>query len=132
MRALFDRIANPLPQASDAEEALSRTRDSIGGELSRLLNSRSFFGTGSAHGRDSILNYGLVDLASADFHGGNRRALLANRIREAIVRYEPRLFDVQVAVYETDVKHVAEVEISAGIRDEDRGIRFVIPLNIPE
>jgi type VI secretion system protein ImpF len=48
--------------------------------------------------RDSIVGYGLPDLASVESIGADQQAAIARTIRKAIERFEPRLRAVKVAL----------------------------------
>ena len=130
MRALFDRIAEPLTYTTDPEVGLSETVESVQSELGRILNCRSFFASPTQlRGEGTILNYGLADLNSIDGHLASRRVELARRIQRAIERYEPRLSNVRVSVAGREGGRMASVEITARIRNEERDIRFSVPID---
>ncbi len=129
MRALLDRIAEPLPYTTDPKEVLNETVNSVQDELNRLLNCRSYFGNDRRRrGQDTILNYGLADLASVDTQEGARNLVLARKIQYAISCHEPRLSDVEVFVTERRGR-LASVEIIADIKAEKRSMRFVVSVD---
>ena len=52
--------------------------------------------------RDSIVGYGLPDLASAESISSDQRAVIGRTIRRAIERFEPRLRAVRVTMLKQD------------------------------
>lgn len=66
--------------------------------------------------RDSIVAYGLPDLASVEASGADQRAAIGRTIRKAIERFEPRLRAVRVNL----VKQDDEVKLSLKFRIDAR------------
>jgi type VI secretion system protein ImpF len=52
--------------------------------------------------RESIVTYGLPDLASIESVSATQRAAISGLIRRAVERFEPRLKNVMVSVLSTD------------------------------
>lgn len=108
--ALLDRLTDDDPGNSrETREhrvlSMSRLRSAILRDLDWLLNAGSLEPTGVLERfplvRGSVLNYGTPDLTGLTTSGVNSRRLAAS-IREAIVRFEPRIdpdsLDIRVEV----------------------------------
>ena len=105
---LFDRLADDDPaapyehvprRALDAEAL----RTSVMNELFDLLNTRCPFTEHALQGRGrTTLEYGLADVSPAYPGASASNTDVAERMRDAIAAYEPRLRQVQVAVEPVD------------------------------
>lgn len=108
--ALLDRLMDESP--GDAREtrerrvlSMSRLREAVLRDLDWLLNAGNLEPTGMLDDfplvRESVLNYGTPDLTGLTTSGLDARRLAAS-IREAIVRFEPRIdpdsLDIRVDV----------------------------------
>ena len=79
----------------------ARMYDAVLRDLEDLLNTRQTYRdmpAGFPEARDSILGYGLPDLASVDATGSQQRAEIARAIKQVVERFEPRLKDVMVVL----------------------------------
>ena len=91
---LFERLEDDAPFTQD-EAPVQRTltpqalRDSVRGELIRLLNTRR--GSARAGLPLNVLDYGLPDWSANDAARTGDRSSLARDVLEAIAAFEPRL-----------------------------------------
>lgn len=107
MPSLLDKLLDDDPRTSfDRGDAiafdLARYKQSVARDLEALLNSRcpDIDGSieGSTYARNSMLNFGIIDLSSLSLLNPDDRALLRDRIRITIERHEPRLAKVRVSL----------------------------------
>jgi len=91
---LFERLEDDEPFTPD-EAPVQRTltpqalRDSVRGELTRLLNTRR--GAARAGRPLNVLDYGLPDWSANDAARAGDRSNLERNVLEAITAFEPRL-----------------------------------------
>lgn len=123
MPSLLDRLmdddlapgtSRPAPLASQLRAALAR-------DLEALLNTRRADNRAgfSSYPRaaDSILTFGLPETHGLGLQTPADRMQLAEKLRRAIVRHEPRLRQVQVSVLPTrDGDHPIRLRIDAELR----------------
>ena len=97
--ALLDRLTDDAPNRGEETRdhrvlSMARLRVAILRDLDWLLNAGSLEPTGVLKNfplvRESVLNYGTPDLTGLTTSGVNPRKLAAS-IREAIIRFEPRI-----------------------------------------
>ena len=106
--SLLDRLMDDSPQTST--EAQSKTlydvasyKRSVARDLEALLNTRcAYLGDEMLNlypwSRDSLLQFGIVDLSSLSLLNPNDRMFLQDSIHKTIERYEPRLGKVRVSM----------------------------------
>lgn len=113
--SVLDRLTDP---ESNGDKILigysvGRMSEAVARDLEDLLNSRQthrdLLERLDEHdkplfpdARQSVLNYGLPDLASMPAGSDQERNRIAELIREAIVHFEPRLRRVDVTLLEED------------------------------
>jgi type VI secretion system protein ImpF len=84
-----EKMANAVRR--DLEELLNTVNPHRGGGLEAYPETR-----------DSVVAYGLPDLASVEASSVEQRATLATLIRRAVERFEPRLRRVRVTILASD------------------------------
>ncbi len=105
--SILDRLLDPesagtaiMTGYSVEKMALAVRRD-----LEELLNTVSphhKFPEQYPETQNSVVTYGLPDLASAEGLSGEQRAAVASLIRQAVERFEPRLKRVRVVVLKAE------------------------------
>ncbi|MEX3899877.1 type VI secretion system baseplate subunit TssE [Paraburkholderia sp. BR10954] len=122
--SLLDRLSDldPAQREESREQRIitaARLREYVTRDIAWLLNcTRQWSGeelAGFPHVRRSVLNFGIPDLAGAALSGIDVAAL-QNRIRSALLDFEPRLIGSTVQV---------SVEID-DTRMDSRSLRFVV------
>lgn len=97
---LLDRLAGrphgPAPFGETVR--VDALKASVRAELSRLLNTRRPTAGPAPEGGLSVLDYGVSDFTGSGTESRTNRILLARRIEEAILAFEPRLADPLVQV----------------------------------
>jgi type VI secretion system protein ImpF len=119
--SVFDRLLDDDPAAPNDRrktrgEALDELRDGLRRDLEALLNTRPCSTTWSptlAELEDSILNYGVATVTSAEMSADQNRERFRSAVERAIRRFETRFLKVTVTLVE-DAEHV------------DRTLRFRI------
>ena len=91
--ALLDRLCE-----GGAERDLARYKEGVARDLEALLNARSGFPGLDPVQPGTILDYGIPDLSSLSLLDPANRAHLAERIEEAVQRFEPRLAEASVTL----------------------------------
>ncbi len=109
--SILDRLLDPesagtaiMTGYSVDKMALAVRRDLE--ELLNTVNPHHNFPEQYPETRDSVVTYGLPDLASAEALSGEQRATLAALIRHAVERFEPRLKRVKVTVLKAEADAV--------------------------
>lgn len=101
---LFDRLVDDDPQSSEETRPLrvlelDALRESVRGELARLLNTRSprpqAFQEGEAL---TVLDYGIPDFSHLTAASADDRRNFADILAKAIAAFEPRLSRIQVGL----------------------------------
>lgn len=101
MPSILDRLIDP-ESAGTAILIGYDTRamtQAVRRDLEELLNTRQTYANlpaGCEQVNNSIMAYGLPDLASMEAITAKQREAISGRIRETILRFEPRLRDVIV------------------------------------
>ncbi|MET0398949.1 MAG: type VI secretion system baseplate subunit TssE [Longimicrobiaceae bacterium] len=101
---LFDRLVDLDPLSkTEAEPLRVLDRDgllaSVRREVGRLLNTRCTLTLEELEGRErTVLEYGLPDFSHLHTRDPRAHEALAERIRETVTAYEPRLRQVRIAV----------------------------------
>jgi type VI secretion system protein ImpF len=122
--SLLDRLTDldPAQREESREQRIitaARLREYVTRDIAWLLNCTRQWSSdelaGFSHVRRSVLNFGIPDLAGAALSGIDVAAL-QNRIRSALLDFEPRLIASTVQV---------SVEID-DTRMDSRSLRFVI------
>lgn len=112
-RLLFHRLVDEAPHETyeSGDYALldkEGVKESIDVELHRLLNTRSSFRVREVDADDEedfgIFGYGIADFSKHDATNQQEWHGIAENIKKAIDRYEPRLKNVQVEVVKFDEK----------------------------
>jgi len=105
--SILDRLLDDNPKENtEAPGAmhfdLRRFKRAVARDLEALLNSRCIDLVEEieryAHARNSVINFGIIDLSSLSLLNPDDRALLRDKIRMTIERHEPRLGKVRVAL----------------------------------
>jgi type VI secretion system protein ImpF len=112
-RGLFERLLATDP---DAPEGLIQTcsveqlRDTVAGDLERLLNARSALLSSEAdvfalgpQARSSVVCFGVPDFAGRVLASSEDRRFIATSLAKAIEAHEPRLRHVAVEFGQDDV-----------------------------
>jgi type VI secretion system protein ImpF len=103
---LFDRLLDDginVRQPVSPARALdmARLRESVRGDLARLLNTRSHLrGTAKELASGTVLTYGIPDLSPISPSSDDQRGGLAALLVKIISTFEPRLQSVKVYVQE--------------------------------
>ena len=101
---LFDRLLDDginVRQPVSPTRALDMTslRESVKGDLSRLLNTRSHLrGSAQELASGTVLTYGIPDLSPISPASDEQRASLASLLAKIVSTFEPRLQSVKVVV----------------------------------
>ena len=105
--SVLDRLLddNPEDQAESPSAMyfdLRRFKQAVARDLEALLNSRCIDLNEEIerypYARNSVVNFGIIDLSSLSLLNPDDRALLRDKIRVTIERHEPRLDKVRVAL----------------------------------
>jgi type VI secretion system protein ImpF len=105
--SLLDRLLDP--ESAGTRDMTGYTVDQMAAavrrDLEELLNTVSphtTFPPEYPETHNSVVTYGLPDLASAESLTGEQRAVLAALIRTAVERFEPRLKGVRVTLLKAE------------------------------
>jgi type VI secretion system protein ImpF len=101
--SILDRLIDPESAGTAIMLGYSPAKmyDAVLRDLEDLLNTRQTYrdmAAGFPESRDSILGYGLPDLASVEATGTQQRSEIARAIKQVVERFEPRLKDVMVVL----------------------------------
>jgi len=126
MPSVFDRLLDDNPQDQTESPSamyfdLRRFKQVVARDLEALLNSRCIDLDGEIenypHARESVINYGIIDLSSLSLLDPADRALLRDKIRIAIERHEPRLDNVRIELDEPkDLERVLRFRVDAVLK----------------
>jgi type VI secretion system protein ImpF len=123
--SLIDRLIDPESEGTSWRRGYSVEEmiDAVRRDLEDLLNSHRVVDEGARdypEARDSLVTYGLPDLASIRSSVGGVQARVCAVIEETIARFEPRLTDVRVSpVPEIDPRWLKlQFEINGTLRME--------------
>lgn len=100
---LFERLIDFAPDRKTGDDpamtvlSMPDLRASVMRELARLLGTRTA-GIDHPAAVDSVLGYGIPDFMDVDPAGDPDRRRVERAIREAIIRFEPRLRRPQVTI----------------------------------
>ncbi len=105
--SVFDRLLDDHPK--DVVESqgamyfdLRRFKQAVARDLEALLNSRCIDLNEDIerypYARNSVINFGIIDLSSLSLLNPDDRAMLRDKIRITIERHEPRLAKIRVAL----------------------------------
>lgn len=121
--SFWDRLIEGVPETRHVDPFANRqrvefSRMSLLIDLEKLLNTRPRALSGAErfpHLEHSILNYGLRDFSGNDLSSDKEVEELRSAIENAIVRFEPRLREVEVNLLprESEVDHCVRFEIQA-------------------
>lgn len=104
MPSILDRLIDPESAGTailigyDA----GKMTDAVRRDLEELLNTRQTYSNlpaGYEQVNKSIMAYGLPDLATLEAITAKQREAIAGRIRDIILRFEPRLREVKVTYH---------------------------------
>jgi type VI secretion system protein ImpF len=106
--SVFDRLLDDDPTALNDRhktpgKALEELRDGLRRDLEALLNTRPCSTTWSpvfSELNDSILNYGVVTVTSADLSADQNRERFRSSVEQTIRRFETRFLRVSVTLLE--------------------------------
>lgn len=107
MPSILDRLLDDHPKEMTESDAalqfdLRRFKQAVARDLDALLNSRCVDLNEEIerypHARNSVINFGIIDLSSLSLLDPDDRALLRDKIRITIERHEPRLTRVRVSL----------------------------------
>ena len=105
--SVWDRLQDNAPREEKDDDSvtyldLRRFKQAVARDLDALLNSRCVDLNDDIerhpHARNSMINFGIIDLSSLSLLDPDDRALLRDRIRLTIERHEPRLTRVRVTL----------------------------------
>jgi type VI secretion system protein ImpF len=105
--SVLDRLLDDNPKESTESQAamvfdLRRFKQAVARDLQALLNTRRIDLEEEIerypYARNSMINFGIIDLSSLSLLNPNDRALLRDKIRIAIEPHEPRLTKVKVTL----------------------------------
>lgn len=105
--SVWDRLQDDAPREEKDDDTatfldLRRFKQAVARDLDALLNSRCVDLNDDIerypHARNSMINFGIIDLSSLSLLDPDDRALLRDRICLTIERHEPRLTRVRVTL----------------------------------
>jgi type VI secretion system protein ImpF len=105
--SVLDRLLDDSPkETSESQGAmyfdLRRFKQAVARDLEALLNTRCIDLEEEIerypYARNSVINFGIIDLSSLSLLDPDDRALLRDKIRITIERHEPRLTKVKVTL----------------------------------
>lgn len=105
--SVWDRLHDDNPREPSDEDAatyldLRRFKQAVARDLDALLNSRCVDLDEDIerypHARNSVINFGIIDLSSLSLLDPDDRSSLRDKIRLTIERNEPRLTRVRVTL----------------------------------
>ena len=105
--SVWDRLHDDNPRDEAEDDApvyldLRRFKQAVARDLDALLNSRCVDLNEAIerfpHARNSMINFGIIDLSSLSLLNPDDRALLRDKIRQTIERHEPRLSRIRVTL----------------------------------
>ncbi|WP_404343654.1 type VI secretion system baseplate subunit TssE [Pseudoalteromonas mariniglutinosa] len=120
--SILDRLIDDEPERQDAparSEGISLTvlRTNVRRDIEALLNARIQWHTWPSQYTElatSCLSYGLPDFSSMVVSSHEGRALLCEKVRDTILRFEPRFIEVEVLTEEeTPINRVLNLRINA-------------------
>lgn len=122
MPSLVDRLTDPDSEGTGWQRGYSARQmlEAVRRDLEDLFNTHQSevdLPADFVQVRDSLLTYGLPDLASIVRVAGNRGQTIRELIAAAVTRFEPRLRDVRVI-------------LSEGAEKGDRRVRFQIEASL--
>ena len=106
--SVLDRLLDDEPKKreevqSTAAQTVRQLKDALRRDLEWLLNTRSFpeeIGEELEETGSSVFTYGLPDFSSYSTGSLETRARLERALKQALERFEPRLFNVTVTTVE--------------------------------
>ncbi|MFO0958183.1 MAG: type VI secretion system baseplate subunit TssE [Isosphaeraceae bacterium] len=127
--SIWDRLLDPRPIAQERAEAtpyheLERLKNEIRRDLEWLLNTRladSKLHQGMDQLKQSLVNYGLIDLNTLSLADDNDRKRLQASLQQALAHFEPRLRNVRIVPDETatgEVLRAIHFRIHADLRTD--------------
>jgi type VI secretion system protein ImpF len=124
--SILDRLLDENPKEANENQSamyfdLRRFKQAVARDLEALLNSRCI-DLGDEierypHARNSVVNFGIIDLSSLSLLNPDDRAMLRDKIRITIERHEPRLAKVRVALDEPkDLERMLRFRVDAVLK----------------
>jgi len=109
--SILDRLIDPESAGTTiiTGYTVSQMYDAVLRDLEDLLNSTHAFGNLPAEfpeTRNSIVLFGLPDLASIEAISSEQRAAIGSVIKKSVERFEPRLRNVRVSMVKNEVNTV--------------------------
>lgn len=109
--SIMDRLIDPESAGTSiiSGYSVSQMYDAVLRDLEDLLNSTHAFSNLDANfpeTRNSIVLFGLPDLASIEAISAEQRAAIGGVIKKSVERFEPRLRNVRVSMVKNDVNTV--------------------------
>jgi len=109
--SILDRLIDPESAGSSiiTGYSVSQMYDAVMRDLENLLNSTHSFGQLPAEfpeTRNSIVLFGLPDLASIEAISTEQRAAIGTVIKKSVERFEPRLRNVRVSMLKAEANVV--------------------------
>jgi type VI secretion system protein ImpF len=109
--SILDRLIDPESAGSSiiTGYSVSQMYDAVMRDLENLLNSTHAFGQLPAEfpeTRNSIVLFGLPDLASIEAISTEQRAAIGTVIKKSVERFEPRLRNVRVSMLKAEANVV--------------------------
>jgi type VI secretion system protein ImpF len=124
--SILDRLLDDDPkEEAEGPSAmyfdLRRFKQAVARDLEALLNSRCIDLDEEIerypYARNSVVNFGIIDLSSLSLLDPDDRALLRDKIRITIERHEPRLTKVRVALDEPkDLERMLRFRVDAVLK----------------
>lgn len=126
MPSILDRLLDDNPQEQVESPGamyfdLRRFKQAVARDLEALLNSRCIDLNDEIeqypYARNSVVNFGIIDLSSLSLLNPDDRSLLRDKIRVTIERHEPRLDKVRVALDEPkELERVLRFRVDAVLK----------------
>lgn len=120
--SILDRLIDDEPEVQDSPQrtdgiSLSLLKSYVRRDIEALLNARIQWHTWPSQYSElatSCLSYGLPDFSSMVVSSHEGRAALCEKVRDAILRFEPRFIEVEVLVdEELPLNRVLNLRINA-------------------
>ena len=131
--SILDRLIDDEPEIQESPQrtdgiSLSQLKNSVRRDMEALLNARIQWHTWPSQYTElatSCLSYGLPDFSSMSVSSHEGRLVLCEKVRDAILRFEPRFIEVEVLVdEELPINRVLNLRINALLYPEPEFISF--------
>lgn len=121
--SLLDKLIDDDPQESVVDENykginLTQLRKNVRRDIENLLNAKVPWNTWPDSYREldrSLVNYGLQDFSSMAVGSLEGRQLLCQKVKETILRFEPRFIEVNVETVDNEqsIDRILKLRINA-------------------